>query len=232
MDSGILGLGNTRSQENEEYNKQVSIQNERLSRQIGDVQKQQKKIDTSDTDFSYAMQYAGSGITGAKTLKTLGKQLTATTTQEALESAGKLAEKEAGKGIGLAELGEGLGIFEGAKAGIQDIEGKWSKMNTGQKISNVADIVGGVADTAAVALPFLAPVAASVGVVSDVIGDIAGEIGDDKAEKAKKQGQLNTQIKNLKAQKLQYQSSPVYSQIGLIASPMHNTAKITGSYGF
>jgi hypothetical protein len=212
MDSGILGLGNTRSQENEEYNKQVSIQNERLSRQIGDVQKQQKKIDTSDTDFSYAMQYAGSGITGAKTLKTLGKQ--------------------AGKGIGLAELGEGLGIFEGAKAGIQDIEGKWSKMNTGQKISNVADIVGGVADTAAVALPFLAPVAASIGVVSDVIGDIAGEIGDDKAEKAKKQGQLNTQIKNLKAQKLQYQSSPVYSQIGLIASPMHNTAKITGSYGF
>ena len=287
MDEGILSQGNIRSQENQEYNKEVARRNAILSKQIGDLQKQKKKIDTSDTDLKYSFQAGGNiltGMGGLKTLKGLGKKvegetsgstleelgtaeapvrgdivkfdsleegpamfkvapeemptgtpedpLQATPVEEAGESVVKDVGKDVGKGIGLAEIGEGLGIAQGADALTQDIEGKWSKMNTGQKVANVADIVGGVADTAAVALPFIAPVAAGIGFVADTIGDIAGEIGDDKAEKLKKQGQLNTQIQNLKSQTLKYKSSPVYSQIGLTASPMHNTAKITGSYGF
>jgi len=144
------------------------------------------------------------------------------------ESVAKTATKE----FGLQELGEAAGIAEGADAVSQDIEGKWKTFNTAQKVGNVADIAGAALDSAAIALPFTAPVTASLGAVADVIGSVADEIGTDKAAQVKKQGQVQKGISNLQSQKKQYQSSPVYSQIGLMASPIHDTSRIAGSYSF
>lgn len=144
------------------------------------------------------------------------------------ESVAKTATKE----FGLQELGEAAGIAEGADAISQDIEGKWKTFNTAQKVGNFADIAGAALDSAAVALPFTAPVTATLGSVADVIGSVADEIGSDKAEQLKKQGEVQKGISNLQSQKKQYQSSPVFGQIGLMASPIHDTSRITGSYSF
>mgnify|MGYP003673909188 CR=1 FL=1 len=141
-------------------------------------------------------------------------------------------EKMAGKGVGLAELGEVAGVAEGADAISKDVEGKWKTFNTAQKIGNVADIASGVLDAASVVVPFLAPVAGVAGAVAGLIGGVADEIGDDKAAAVKKQGQVNKGITNLQSQKKQYMSSPAYAQIGLMASPQHDTSRITGSYSF
>ncbi len=291
MNQSILSMGSTRSQEINDYNKQVDLRNKNISEQINKLKKQGKP-DTSMNDLQYAFKDGVLGLTGSKSIKDLGKKLTSTTkpqelqsvqtvepvenntrgdlvkfdsaeegpslykmpsevqptgtaddpipaepvsvqaeAPQELESAGKAASKDAGE-FGLAELGEAAGIAEGADAISKDVEGKWKTFNTAQKVGNVADIVGAAADSAAVAVPFLAPVAAGIGAVSDVIGSIADEIGTDQAARAKATLEKSKQIQTLQSQRLKYKSTPVYSQIGLMASPLKSNSKITGSYGF
>lgn len=85
-------------------------------------------------------------------------------------------------GDALGTVGTGLGIVAGAASGIEDLaQGKIVGDDTGEKIGNVANIVGGALDAASLALPVLAP----LGALAGVVGGIASLFGEESESKKK-----------------------------------------------
>ena len=85
-------------------------------------------------------------------------------------------------GDALGTVGTGLGIVAGAASGIEDLaQGKIVGDDTGERIGNVANIVGGALDAASLALPVLAP----LGALAGVVGGIASLFGEESESKKK-----------------------------------------------
>ena len=74
MNEGVLSQGNIRSQNTEDYNREVQRRNKILSKQIEALQKQQNKIDTTNTDLKYSLEASQNVITGLAGLKGFKKE--------------------------------------------------------------------------------------------------------------------------------------------------------------
>ena len=109
--------------------------------------------------------------------------------------------------------GTALGIVGGVQSAYGDLKGDWGKEDTAGKISNVASIASGALDVAAM-IPGLAPIAAPLGALSGLVGAISGGIesrNQDDKEASQDASEAQSQTMSLK-------SSPVFSQMGMVAS--------------
>lgn len=84
-------------------------------------------------------------------------------------------------------VGHSVGIGMSIASGIGDVTGGWAKMDTQQKIGNIAGIAGGIVDTASMFLPVLAP----VGALLDVGSAVEGFKGDASSAAFKKAQDLD-----------------------------------------
>ena len=109
------------------------------------------------------------------------------------EQLGKDLLKGGAEGVGekVAKYGIRAGVIGLAGVDLaEDIAGGkkgWDSKNWEQNTENVGNIVGGVLETGAIAMPVLAPELELAGAVISGVSDIIGDIGDVRASEKQKQ---------------------------------------------
>ncbi len=151
------------------------------------------------------------GKTALSSLRTAGQGLTEASDISSVMRAGQgvsTAFTDVNKAIDtFGKVGEGVSVFEGAKDIMDDKDGGWSKMNTAERVGNVAGITSGVAGATSLGLGVaggleavgtaldISVLGAPVGVALNVAGAVAGgvsAVADLVGSKKKQKPQVKT----------------------------------------